>query len=157
MPCDLDVMFRTDDEHVADRILWRASKGKLPAAETFLFASMPESMRPAVEGEVSTHDVGDPVLVFGSEMDRWTVVGTRGAVSSHFGTVSHFHHADVSGFAWADPQGIKRCCQLIEVSLTDGTRRYAWGPPVDQALALMGILLMLSRMHLNSTCRARLG
>lgn len=142
-------MFEVDDVHIADRILWRAAQHNLPADETFLFADMPKAIRRALQEEVATHDVGDPVLVFGSKLDRWTVVGTRGVVSSHFGAASHFHHANMSGFAWADPQGIKRCYQLIEVTLTDGTRAHAWGPPVNQAVALQSILLMLSRMDLG--------
>lgn len=145
----LGVMYDCDDdEHIAERILWKAAKHNLPAAETFLFAGMPGSICSAIREEVATHDVGDPLLVFGSKLDRWTVVGTRGAVSNHLGTISHFHHADVRGFEWADPEGIKRCYQLMEVSLTDGTRAHAWGPPVNQAFALQGILLMLSRMGL---------
>lgn len=142
-------MLDYDDDHIAERIRWNAAKHNLPAGETFWFEDMPDSIRSAVQEEVATHDVGDTLLVFGSKLDRWTVVGTRGAVSNHLGTISHFHHADMSGFEWADPEGIKRCYQLIEVSLTDGTRAHAWGPPVNQAFALQSMLLMLSRMALG--------
>ena len=139
-----------DDAFIADRILWRASKHGLPADDTFAFGNHPESVDVSIATVCSELDTGDLVLVFGREHDRWTVLGTRMAVTNFDSSVHVCSYSQIVNLTRAEPLEKKLVMQFVSVELRDGTAFNVWGPPGSQFFGLWNILLGLSRMSHGS-------
>lgn len=135
-----------DDAFIAQRIRWRASQHGLPSDDTFAFGEHPANLAAAIKDACSDHEVQNPVLVFGRQLDRWTILGTRKLLSRYENNVSACEYSQITELGHAERLEDKATLQLIRVKLVDGREVRAWGPPGAQFFAMWNIVLMLSRM-----------
>ena len=135
-----------DDSFIANRILWRAGKHGLPANDTYAYGDEPNEVAVSIAEHCVSHNVGNIVLVFTNGNDRWTVIGTRMAVS-HFDSRTHtcpYRH--ITNLTHASPLQNKHQMEFVTAALNDGSQIELWGPSGSQFFGLWNILLGLSRM-----------
>jgi len=142
-----------DDDFIAGRIRWRASKHGLPNYDTHEFADAPDVVQAAVNEVCAGYDAGLLVLVFGNTSDRWTVIGTRAVVSYYGEAVHHCPLSQIVDFDRSKPFVRKQDMEYFDVTLTDTSTVRIWGPRGSQFSALWNILLSLSRMNLAGDSR----
>lgn len=132
-----------DDQFVAGRIRWRASKHNVLRGDTHEFAAAPEALRSFIDDTCAGYEVGLLVLVFGRTRDRWTVVGTR-AVVSHFDAATNFCPlSEVAALTSGTPLAKKQEMEVLRVSRADSSSVHLWAPCGPEFFALWNILVGL--------------
>ncbi len=134
-----------DDEFIAGRLRWRASKHGLPSHE---FDHAPGTLCSSIRDKCDGYDVGLFVLVFGNTPDKWTAIGTRAAMSYYDGAVHHCPLSQIVAFDPATPLVKKQDMECLDVTLIDSSTVRLWGPRGPQFFAMWNILLGVSRMNL---------
>ena len=136
-----------DDDFITDRILWRASKHGLPAHETFRFSEAPTPLQSVVEQCSLALPVGNRVLIFGTSPLRWTLLGTRSAISVFDNGTQTCVYSETEEFSACQPLVTKHEMEFLQVTMRDSTLVKLWGPPGRQFFAMWNIVLGLARLH----------
>lgn len=135
-----------DDSFIANRILWRAGKHGLPANDTYVYGDEPNDITISIAKHCAGYRVGNMVLVFTTGNERWTVVGTRMAISYFDSKMRACPYRNITNLTNASPLQKKHQMEFVTVTLDDGSQAELWGPSGSQFFGLWNILLGLSRM-----------
>lgn len=130
-------------EWYRNRILWRAGQHQLLEKRCTEYTNLRADQRQVIESALPKD--ADPVLVFWSDVVKWTVLGTGSIYSLHDGQV-----------AACDLDAINkqlRICRASDETSTEtkanasfveieGSGTVIWVPPGEELFALMNILMM---------------
>jgi hypothetical protein len=142
-------MGKQTDDWVEDRILWRFRRDGFPRDWAYLFRDIdknriPASMQPVTNSPV----IGRPVIALVGDEGFWTLLGTKGLISSKAGVLEKTTIAAVADLSHdLLHESSKEQAEFLWLKDCDGNLRSFWTGPGEVRGEMASLLLMLIRMR----------